>query len=79
MHLLQRKDLEQAAADGDGICLNCGCNNHFWKKRQCALACVKNVAYSKFCEQRICYGDLTFWRLKDGIEHYDRILLTHVA
>ncbi len=32
MHLLQRKDLEQAAADGDGICLNCGCQQSFLEK-----------------------------------------------
>lgn len=32
MHLLRSEELEQATADGDGICLNCGCLQPFFER-----------------------------------------------
>ena len=48
MHLLRREDLEQAAADGDGICLNCGCQQPFLGKESmrfglCEECCLQQV------------------------------------
>lgn len=66
MHLLRSEDLKQAAADGDGVCLNCGHLQPFLEKEAmrfglCEECGLQQVLRTEDLQRGLDFLEMGWW------------------